>query len=112
MLIVFSKIISLYVFFNIVFLCFWPETNDMAAVRSSTSSTLRALVVDDDRVQKIIGIAVVKSFGYLITEANNGKEAVDLYESGERFNLIIMDMEMPIMDGIEVSATLIENFVP
>src|SRR5262249_49421989 len=41
--------------------------------------------------------------GMLVTIANNGKEAVTLLEQGEEFDLVILDMQMPEMDGFQTA---------
>ncbi|KAA8519414.1 hypothetical protein F0562_013711 [Nyssa sinensis] len=57
------------------------------------------LIVDDDRATRRIHSALLNKFGVETQVAENGKEAVDLYRSGASFDLVIMDMEMPVMDG-------------
>ncbi|KAI9377144.1 hypothetical protein POPTR_019G025000v4 [Populus trichocarpa] len=57
------------------------------------------LVVDDDTVVRMVHRMLVTSLGLKVQEAKNGKEAVDLHINGASFDLILMDMEMPIMNG-------------
>ena len=80
---------------------------------SSTSKTMKiidtekkisVLIVEDNLlVQKIHQVMMTK-FGTEVQLAANGKQAVDLFLSGASFDLILTDLEMPIMDGIEVSS--------
>ncbi|HEY5955088.1 MAG TPA: response regulator [Polyangiaceae bacterium] len=59
----------------------------------------RALVVDDsDTMRQVIGFTL-KSAGFDVTEACNGKQALDCLEQGP-FNVIITDLNMPVMDGV------------
>jgi CheY-like chemotaxis protein len=60
------------------------------------------LVVDDDATVRKIHSKFVGKFPVDVQEAVNGKEAVDLYRSGAFFDLVLMDLEMPIMNGFEV----------
>lgn len=60
------------------------------------------LVVDDDNFVRQIHKMVMIKLGMEVQVAKNGKEAVDLHRAGASFNLILMDMEMPIMNGHEV----------
>lgn len=62
-----------------------------------------ALIVDDDRIIHTMHKILLSRFGYKTFVAENGKQAVDLFKSGARFDLITMDFHMPIMDGVEVS---------
>lgn len=57
------------------------------------------LVVEDDVINQKLAQRLLKRKGFGITLVNNGKEALDIYEAG-RFDLILMDIQMPIMDGI------------
>ena len=57
------------------------------------------LVVEDDEINQKLAQRLLKRKGFGITLANNGQEAVNIYEAG-RFDLILMDIQMPIMDGI------------
>lgn len=60
------------------------------------------LVVDDDLVIQRIHKMYLNRFGFETQVVGNGKEAVDLYRSGAFFHLVLMDMEMPVMDGPKV----------
>ena len=74
---------------------------------SSMTSAKRqsALVVDDDPVTRIITRGLLNYFGFEVSTLNDGIEVVNMYEAGKgHFDLIITDMEMPVMNGIEVSS--------
>ncbi|XP_073299193.1 two-component response regulator 24-like [Primulina huaijiensis] len=60
---------------------------------------VRALVVDDDSIVRKIHMRLLRKLGLKTEAVENGKEAVDLCQSGKSFDLVLMDMEMPIMDG-------------
>ncbi|KAK4399401.1 Two-component response regulator 24 [Sesamum angolense] len=60
-----------------------------------------ALVVDDDPLVRRIHGMLLARYGLEIEAAENGQEAVDLFLSGKTFDLVLMDMEMPIMDGLQ-----------
>lgn len=71
-------------------------------------STLRALVVDDVEVNRIILTELLADTGLQIEEAANGREAVNLFGNSPPgyFDLILMDMQMPEMDGCEATRTI------
>ncbi|MCF7516510.1 response regulator [Pseudoalteromonas sp. L23] len=57
------------------------------------------LLVEDNKVNQIVAISMLKDIGFTkVTIAENGKEAVQLCQEAE-FELILMDMQMPEMDG-------------
>lgn len=62
----------------------------------------RILVVDDEPDIIKIVIFRLKKAGYDITQANNGREGLDLLEAGQTFDLILLDLVMPVMDGYEM----------
>ena len=68
---------------------------DLAAVRGKT-----VLLVEDNAVNAFISAASLESMGVASVHASNGNEAVNFYRE-RRFDAILMDCEMPVMDGFE-----------
>lgn len=67
------------------------------------SSTARILIVDDEANIRLTLSALLQRTGYEVTPAGNGEEAVALLES-QAFDLLLVDLKMPGMDGIQVAA--------
>ncbi|TXG51198.1 hypothetical protein EZV62_023722 [Acer yangbiense] len=67
---------------------------------------ITALVVDDNTVNQTMHHRLLENLGIENQVVKNGKEAVDVHSSGKYFDLILMDMDMPIMNGIEATRTL------
>lgn len=62
----------------------------------------RILVVDDEELVRMVTKAVLAYRGYQISEAGDGEEAVRKYtESSPRFDLVLMDLHMPRMNGYD-----------
>jgi CheY-like chemotaxis protein len=62
----------------------------------------KLLIVDDEvNMQKVLSI-LFRRERYEVMTVSNGKEALDKLESGVSFDLILSDMKMPRMDGIEL----------
>jgi len=59
------------------------------------------LAEDDEGIQWFI-VRLLEEEGHSVEVAGNGKEAVDLLEK-KRFDLVLMDIEMPVMDGFEAT---------
>ncbi|RZC93960.1 hypothetical protein C5167_016656 [Papaver somniferum] len=72
-------------------------------IQPNMSHPLSALVVDDSQMTRKIHCHLLQSFGVQAREAENGLEAVQLLESGMKFDVILMDYEMAIMNGAEVT---------
>jgi len=60
------------------------------------------LLVDDDSANRTIAKALLESEGHQTVEAADGVEAVELLQSGQHFSLVVLDLEMPRMNGDEV----------
>ena len=73
----------------------------------------RILLVEDNELNRLLAYTILKQFGANVSEAENGAIAVDMMKK-EAFDLILMDVQMPVMDGItatqiirkDISATI------
>jgi len=62
----------------------------------------RVLLVEDEAVNREIGCALLEAVGLSVETAENGQLAVDRFVPG-KYDLILMDMRMPILDGLEAT---------
>lgn len=69
------------------------------------------LVVDDNSINRLVLSGMLKNLGYLPKEACNGQEACNLvFSSDKKFDIILMDVQMPLMDGIEATYKIREKY--
>lgn len=62
------------------------------------------LLVEDNRVNQKVALQLLKRLGYRISVANNGEDALQLFrENSSAYDLILMDCQMPVMDGFEAT---------
>jgi PAS domain S-box-containing protein len=81
------------------------QVNEKKAVMAKSSRRLKILLAEDKIVnQKVISM-MLKSQGHEVVIANNGKEALEKYKP-RAFDLILMDIQMPVMDGLTATQTL------
>lgn len=72
--------------------------------------SLNVLVVDDDLTSLQILEVIMSSLGHRVTACHDGREVLDLIlTQGRPFDLLIMDVVMPEVDGLTVTARLREN---
>ncbi|MDO8281640.1 MAG: response regulator [Thermodesulfovibrionia bacterium] len=68
---------------------------------------ITALVVDDSSTNRFILQKILGAWGFNVDEAVSGKDALSILQSGQKnYNLLILDYQMPEMDGIEVVEAL------
>ncbi len=66
----------------------------------------RALAVDDSKSMLALYRSILTSNGYEPSIAENGQEAYSFVEQGDEFDVVITDMNMPVMDGMELVSKL------
>lgn len=62
----------------------------------------RLLVVDDDSFVRDMLSCILESYDYCVETADNGQEAYDRYVEDQGFSLIVSDMDMPVMSGLDM----------
>ena len=74
------------------------------------SSQARILVVDDDRTMRMMLAGLVENMGHEVIETVSGEAAIDILENGKIvIDIVLLDREMPGMDGLAVMARIKEN---
>lgn len=66
----------------------------------------KILLVDDEPVNRYVLAKLLEQKGYTVIEAGNGKEALDILFTDDELNSMILDLNMPEMDGYTVIAHL------
>ena len=67
---------------------------------------VRILIVEDNPINQQIAEEILANAGAITTIANDGKEAVTLVAKGQTFDIILMDLQMPAMDGFEATKVI------
>ena len=90
----------------------FPISKESGSVKEQTAQKTAVdirgkhiLVVEDNELNRMIITTVLGEQGCLLTEAVNGKEAVDIFETSQEhtFDRILMDVQMPVMGGYEAT---------
>ncbi len=70
---------------------------------------MRALVIDDSRAMRRIVSSIVGGFGYEVRDAGHGREGLDVLGEGWIPDLVTVDWNMPVMDGLQFVAAVRSN---
>jgi PAS domain S-box-containing protein len=68
-------------------------------------SHLKILLAEDNPVNQLLAVRLLEKRGHHVTVANNGSEAVNQF-SRSTFDIVLMDIQMPVMDGFEATAAI------
>ena len=86
------------------------RTASEAAAPEEKTAQVRALLVDDVATNRLLGRKIRQRAGIEVVEAVDGKDALDQFRAeaagGQSFNMILMDLQMPVTDGYEATETL------
>jgi len=79
------------------------QTDDGAVPRATREQkTLKLLLTEDNLVNQHVAAGILEKAGYTVVTANNGKEALAALDK-QAFDLVLMDVQMPEMDGFEAT---------
>jgi len=82
--------------------------SEQSRIILNQSRKLKILIAEDDEVSSIYLNTILKNIDCEIIECGNGKEAVELCKSNPDIDLILMDIQMPLMNGYETTQLIRE----
>jgi PAS domain S-box-containing protein len=85
-----------------------PDLVTQHTLREARRS-LKVLVAEDNPVNVRLATRLLEKRGHGISVASNGQEALDLIASDGPFDVVLMDVQMPLMDGFEATAAIRET---
>ncbi|WP_148862885.1 ATP-binding protein [Marinobacter fonticola] len=84
-----------------------PGRHAGVVVSQKTAETALALIVEDNEVNQRVACALLRQFGFHTISAEDGEVAVNLVTGGRHtYDLILMDCQMPVMDGYEATRSI------
>jgi signal transduction histidine kinase/CheY-like chemotaxis protein len=79
------------------------DRNEPAKTDSFGANKLTILVAEDDEISYLYIQSVLKKKGIKLLRAKNGKEAVQMLKDNQGISLVLMDIKMPVLDGLEAT---------
>ncbi|PQO25652.1 hypothetical protein C5Y96_22795 [Blastopirellula marina] len=72
----------------------------------TSKDAIRLLLVEDNPINQKLAERLLEKRGYVVVIAGNGRIALDLLEKDDSFDVVLMDVQMPEMDGFEATAAI------
>ena len=87
-----------------------PASRTAGAARPGPLAGLRLLLAEDNPVNQQIATELLSRQGAQVEVVENGRLAVDRVEAGTRYDAVLMDVQMPVMDGLAATRALRKSF--
>jgi CheY-like chemotaxis protein len=82
-----------------------PPPSSRQPATATNQREIRILLAEDNSINQTLALHVLKNLGYRVVTADNGRQAVEAW-GRQPFDLILMDIQMPEMDGIEATQVI------
>jgi CheY-like chemotaxis protein len=83
----------------------WEPSCGAAASAEQAQELVRVLLAEDEPVNRTVIVRLLERHGYSVTPVNDGARVLELL-ARERFDVVVMDVQMPRMDGLEAAALI------
>ncbi len=86
-----------------------PDHNDATNSETQTIASLdgkRVLLVEDNHFNQMLAQTLMEQVGIKVTLADNGREAVNILKNSATFDVVLMDIQMPVMNGYEATTVI------
>ena len=74
-------------------------------LREASRGDVRILLVEDNKVNKMVAEGILGKLGFSADTADNGRQAIDMLEAAS-YDIVFMDVQMPVMDGYQATRAI------
>ncbi|TGN42020.1 response regulator [Marinobacter confluentis] len=82
---------------------------DTQRAESAPTRSMRFLLVEDNHVNQLVASSMLKKLGHEVVVADQGQQALDILAADDHFDIILMDCQMPVLDGYETTQLIRKN---
>jgi signal transduction histidine kinase/DNA-binding response OmpR family regulator/HPt (histidine-containing phosphotransfer) domain-containing protein len=82
------------------------ETEHFRIPSDTRLAGAQILLAEDNEINQQIAVELLEGVGAKVTVANTGREAVEILSNGAQFDLVLMDLQMPEMDGYQATTRI------
>ena len=93
-------------FFALPFTLADQQHEQPIATPTRVGKSLTILLAEDDSINQLVVSKVLDNLGHQVHTARNGQEVLDILKLMPRFDALLIDIQMPVMDGVEVAQIL------
>jgi two-component system sensor histidine kinase/response regulator len=83
-----------------------PAISSEIEVYAESKRHARLLLVEDNNINIAVALGILEDLGHEVEVVKDGKQAVDLLNISEKFDLVLMDCQMPVMDGYQATKAI------
>jgi len=84
------------------------QTKQPFTINEEAFKNFQILSVEDNTLNQMITTTILQKYGITVTQAENGQQALDIMKNENSIQLILMDIRMPIMDGLTATRAIRE----
>jgi signal transduction histidine kinase/sensor domain CHASE-containing protein/ActR/RegA family two-component response regulator len=82
------------------------EKTERESNKENSLAAVNVLLVEDIEINRMIATELLENHGANVTQAFDGQQALDALQTGAHFDVVLMDIQMPVMDGLEATRAI------